>query len=290
MTLPSFLGIGAQRSGTSWLYEQLKNHPDIFMPERKEIHFFDKNYELGIDWYKNFFPDNKKSFSDRVCGEISPGYLYTNDAAQRILKYIPDCKIIAILRNPIDRCYSQYKYSVRNNSDQRSFIEFARQTDALSISLYSEQVKRFKTNFPTESFLCLIFEEVMSDPPNALKQIGNFIGVDSTKFLLEDSLKKVNSSYVFRFNHLFGMTRSYFKNLRKRGLYVEPITSLMKKIYFSLPENILYSKIDKSDYNDLDSQTYYDLFNQFEADINNLEVLLGRDLSLWKIKKDTFRN
>ncbi len=286
MTLPTFVGIGAHRSGSSWLYQQLKNHPDIFMSERKEINFFDQNYQFGIEWYEKFFPVVNESSNHQIYGEISPGYLYTDEAADRIARHLPDCKLIAILRNPVNRCYSQYRYSIRNNEDQRNFTEFLEQTEAIKISLYGKQIERFLKSFPSENILFLIFEEVVSNPPTFLRQIGDFLGVDGNKFLLEDSLKKVNSSSVFRFNYLFGLTRNYFKKLRKQGIYVEPITSVIKKIYFSLPENILYSKMNKTEDDDLDLQTYQDLFKQFEADINQLEVLLGRDLSLWKIHQN----
>ena len=75
MTFPTFLGIGVPRSGTTWLHEILQAHPDVYVPKyRKEIHFFDENYGLGIDWYRKFFPSDMHANKYRVIGEITPFY------------------------------------------------------------------------------------------------------------------------------------------------------------------------------------------------------------------------
>ncbi|MBA3731354.1 MAG: sulfotransferase domain-containing protein, partial [Gammaproteobacteria bacterium] len=105
--LPNFLIIGASRCGTTWMANNIKSHPDVFMPPKKELHFFDASFDKGWDYYASFFPD-KKCARYRAIGEATPAYLYMPQVARLIKSRLPDVKMIVSLRNPIDRAYSQY--------------------------------------------------------------------------------------------------------------------------------------------------------------------------------------
>ena len=106
----NFIGVGAQKSGTSWIYACLYEHPEICAPI-KEIHFFSRpRYEKGIAWYEKQFD---RCAVEKLRGEFSTSYLYTPEAAARIHAAYPDAKIIAVLRNPIDRAYSQYRNAIK---------------------------------------------------------------------------------------------------------------------------------------------------------------------------------
>ena len=125
MTLPNLLGLGAQRAGTTWLDGVLRGHPDIFLPSRrKEVHFFDRYFQRGVDWYSTYFPRISLASDFKWIGEITPAYLYDPSVPARILATLPDCHFIVTLRNPADRAYSQYCYKVRNTADKRTFAEF----------------------------------------------------------------------------------------------------------------------------------------------------------------------
>lgn len=127
--LPDFVIIGAQRSGTTSLYKYLIQHPDVIPALKKEVHYFDYNYHRGLNWYRMHFPlrarmvIGKKKGAHSVTGEGSPYYLYHPLAHQRLAETLPEVKLIAVLRNPTDRAYSQYRMNVRKNREKFSFRE-----------------------------------------------------------------------------------------------------------------------------------------------------------------------
>ena len=108
--LPNFIIAGAEKSGTSSLLFYMSEHEDIFTPAKKEIHFFDDgdNFNEGIDWYKQWFTGWS---GEKAIGECTPIYMYFPECAQRIHDVYPEMKLIFILRNPVDRAYSNYWHS-----------------------------------------------------------------------------------------------------------------------------------------------------------------------------------
>jgi len=127
--LPDFIVIGVVRGGTTSLYHYLSQHPCIARAAYDELGFFDTNYELGINWYRSLFPTKlyaryvrwrRKHF---MTFDVTPFYIYNPDAAERIRDTLPHVKIIVVLRNPVDRAYSNYNLGVRNKDEKRSFEE-----------------------------------------------------------------------------------------------------------------------------------------------------------------------
>ena len=122
MSLPNFMCIGASKSGTTSLYDILKQHSNIFLPTFKEPHFFDISpvYEHGISWYdKTYFSGVKK---EKCIGDFTPTYLFDKYAPERILSSLgKNVKFIIILRNPVDRAYSHYLHSKRDLHEHLSF-------------------------------------------------------------------------------------------------------------------------------------------------------------------------
>ncbi|MGH9436648.1 MAG: sulfotransferase family protein, partial [Terriglobia bacterium] len=109
----NFFVIGAMKAGTTSLHYYLKEHPGLFLPIEKEIPFFamDELYERGMDWYLDEF--FSKAGTGQLLGTVSPPYMLNSKAAERIYRALPDVKLIALLRDPIDRAKSQYKMLVR---------------------------------------------------------------------------------------------------------------------------------------------------------------------------------
>ena len=105
--LPTFLVIGAPRSGTTWIARNLREHPEICLSKKKELHFFDRdeNYERGIAYYESFF--TRCSEQQHAIGEATPDYIHVPVAAKRIKEHLPHAKLIVSLRNPRDRVYSR---------------------------------------------------------------------------------------------------------------------------------------------------------------------------------------
>ena len=101
--LPNFLCIGAQRAGTTWLYDLLASHPEVYVPSRrKEVHYFDWYYDRGLSWYTRFFPPQGEVARYRAVGEVTPDYLYDSTCPKHISETLPSVKLIAILCNPVD--------------------------------------------------------------------------------------------------------------------------------------------------------------------------------------------
>ncbi len=195
--MPSFIIIGAQRSGTTSLYEYLIKHPQVKEASTKEIHFFDYNYNNGISWYLSQFP---KPTDDRIIsGEASPYYIFHPLAAQRIFQSFPTVKIIVLLRNPVDRAYSHYQLQVRNGVEKMSFEDaikmeperlhgeeerikagnyysFAHQKFSyLSRGIYVLQLKNWIKFFPLDQFCILKSEDFYNNPEKIFKETLEFL-------------------------------------------------------------------------------------------------------------------
>jgi len=127
--LPDFIIIGVQRGGTTSLYKYMTKHPKIIPALKKEIHFFDNKFGKGLSWYESQFMQNpffcllkrKRKSEDTITGEASPYYIYHPHVPKRISKILPNVKLIAILRNPIERAFSHYNHEVRLGAEKLSF-------------------------------------------------------------------------------------------------------------------------------------------------------------------------
>ena len=172
MSLPNFMCLGAAKSGTTTLFDVLRQHPDVYIPAFKEPHFFDipENYKNGIEWYeKNYFRKADK----RIIADFTPSYFFEKEAPKRIFKDIgPEIKFVVLLRNPIDRAYSHYLHSVRDDHENLSFEESLKQEndrldryekngDYLSYlrnsyfhqGLYGDMLERYLEYFTLDNFL-----------------------------------------------------------------------------------------------------------------------------------------
>ena len=199
-SLPDFLIIGAQKAGTSAFYELLSQHPSV-ISRPGEIHFFDVQYELGPRWYRAQFPTWRKS--GMIVGDKSPYYLYHPLAPVRAHSLIPKAKVIALLRNPIDRAYSQYWMNLRKNQEELPFSDavkvekerLAGLEDAilatgitnpfsshrlhsyLARGCYLEQIKRWQTYYPPDQMKILLYEDLRDNPEAVMREILPFLGL-----------------------------------------------------------------------------------------------------------------
>lgn len=227
MTKPNFLGIGAQKSGTTWLYDILVNHPEVYMPrDKKEIHFFDNNYSKGLNWYLKFF---EKFSSEKVIGEITPKYIFDTKVPSLVKKELgSDMKFIVILRNPVTRFISSYKYVQQRSNYKGSIEEFYNSNnDAYLRGLYSEQLKNWFKYFNRNKFLVLIFEEEVKNPKETLDKLSEFLEIDRNKFDTNVLDKKSNASKNIRFGWLYSRLDKFSKVLRNNGL--DKIVNIVKE-------------------------------------------------------------
>ena len=188
---PSFVGIGAQRAGTSWLYNCLIEHPEIFMPQ-KEVHYFDKLYKThDIDWYTNLFSD---ADIKQISGEITPDYLYHQDTIKEIHHNFPNTKLIIILRNPIERSYSAFNLFKSHGRFKNMTFEEALKAEPflLEQSLYCKQLENVYRYFNKEQVLIKFYEHISGAPLEFYQSVCDFLRID--KHFIPGSLKIIKNS------------------------------------------------------------------------------------------------
>lgn len=274
----NFIGIGAQKSGTSWVYSCLYEHPEICAPI-KEIHFFSRDrFSNGKAWYEDHF---KKCNNGKKVGEYSTSYLYSHVAAERIRALYPDVQLLVILRNPITRAYSQYGNAIKAGEIPKttSFEAYYKEEQSvLNQGLYAEQIERYLKQFDRAQILLLIYEDSKKDPRTFIQNIYNFLGVrtDFIPSMLEDT---INISRVPTFIWPEKVMHIISEYLRKHGLdtFVHTIRkSGLPGLVRSL--NTCMKKKEREEYNP------QELIQFFREDVQKLSTLLGRDLHTeWNI-------
>ena len=185
--LPEFLGLGTQKGGTTTLHRLLEQHPDVYLPACKEVHFFDQNHDAGDSWYRNHFANAKPN---QTCGEITPFYLFHPDVPARIYQHIPNARLIVLLRDPVERAISQVFHAQRLGFEPLPIDEaLAAEQSRLAIgepysfqkhsyhsrSRYLEQLDRYEALFPREQLLILRSEDLFSTPERIWRQLLSFL-------------------------------------------------------------------------------------------------------------------
>jgi len=170
---PDFIGIGAPKAGTTWLYQALSEHPYIYLPPGKELQFFDKHYALGEDWYEARF---KGAPEGAITGDISPEYLFAPDAAARIRAYKPDTRLIAILREPVSRLLSWRTQRLSLGEQTGSPDDWLSDPARLEAHRYLPALQRYYEAFPREAMLILFQEDLRAGPQAALDRVCDHIG------------------------------------------------------------------------------------------------------------------
>ena len=227
MTLPTFLGIGVPRGGTTWLHALLSSHPDVYMPTiRKEIRFFEKYYERGLSWYETFFCPPEQADTYQAIGEISTQYYDCEECPKRIFTTLPDSKLIIMLRHPINRAYSHYGFRVQRSNYRGSFEDFlATLPNVLEKGFYSRYLKQYLRYFDRNQILALLFEDVFVDTFKTKKTIADFLDIDVDKFPSSGTNGKVNASSVPTYQSLYGFVVKTGRRLRRRNL--EPVVDFV---------------------------------------------------------------
>jgi hypothetical protein len=220
MKRPDFLGIGAQRSGTTWLYQMLARHPDIFLTSQKELHFFDEKpdfsgyegvwnplrqhyYDLDSAtdwlWYLRQFGSSEKG---QIKGEITP--LYATLSVERvkiISQKLPRLKIIYILRNPVQRAWSNLRFSWKNHTRTREgelTEDIVRKTIFYPAKLihgdYRRNIQTWEMVFSRDAILYLFYDDIVEKPGKVLEQVCSFLKVAPLGLEGAALMEKVNES------------------------------------------------------------------------------------------------
>jgi hypothetical protein len=280
-----FIGIGAEKAGTSWLAEMLKVHPQICLSEPKEIHFFNyrqpyiwrainPHYKKNLDWYARHF---KHCHPGAIKGEFSTFYLFDKEAPRKIASVFPDVSLLVCLRDPVERAISQYRmYRDRYSAETKSFEDsIKRHAEYLEKGLYYEQINRYLSYFPMEKIQIVFFDDIKSRPLEVLQNIYKAVGADHD-FIPVQFKHKQNPAVRTRNPYIFKLMTIYRRLSQKFGL--TSLTNHLKKLGL---KDLIMKLNSSSDFEPIDCDKKK-LARFFQADIEALEKLLGRDLNHWK--------
>ncbi len=269
--LPTFVIVGAMKSGTTSLARWLKPHPQVFLSDIKELHFFDVHYDKGTDWYSRHFAG---AGPRPAVGEATPAYMYDEQAASRMHALLPEARLVAILRNPVDRAYSHYWHNRQRGNEPLGFRqaiegepERRRRDDQpyrhayayLDRGRYLPQLQRLTAHYPREQLLVQTFDDLRADPQSVYRRVCGFLGVDDT----------VELSNIGR---TFNPAREY-RSLRLRTAS----RRLPRKLRYAVGR--LNSR--RVEYPAMDANLRAELVAATANDTTALSSWLDRDLSSW---------
>jgi Sulfotransferase domain len=251
-TLPDFVVIGAMKGGTSFFYHLLTQHPYVEPCAKKELHFFDLLFEQeNVEWYRRCFPTPRlKNGRRTITGEATP-YMASHRVPERMARVIPEARLIALLRNPVDRAFSHYQQGVRKGRETRNFEEAVAAEKAwssdsgsevperegrttgpgrngyVSRSIYVDQLLHWSKFFPREQLLVLRSEDFFEDPQETLKRAFDFLGLPEWELQTPEPRDKVKHK----------------RNKRNKGTYeqrMDPATRRRLEEFFAPHNKRLY--------------------------------------------------
>jgi hypothetical protein len=274
---PNFIVVGAAKAGTTWLYQCLREHPEVFVSTPKELHFFsrEKNYSKGVDWYLSHF----KEANQPAVGEVCPSYMYLPKVPPRMHSWNPEVKIIFILRNPIQRAYSAYCMQL-DHGETTQDIKQELSTSSLFAQrgLYYQQIQEYLNIFSKEQVKILIYDDLKKDPETFLKQVYDFLDIDQS-YQPETLRKRENARKPPPRNMaIYQPMRSLYLNLIEKNPNLEVfVHHIRRKGYL----NLFYQLMRGGSYPKLSEEVARKLAVFYDDDIKALSKMMNRDLSYW---------
>lgn len=280
MTLPTFIVFGTRKAGTSSLYHYLDQHPEVYMSTLKGTRFFlydPENPEAGkklpvkslVD-FKSYFAGAEK-INAKAVGEVSPSYLSSRQAALRIKATIPNVRLIASLRNPVDRMYSQYQMDMRLRSEKdRVPLTMDNVSNWFNAGLYGEHLKNYYNIFDPEQIKILVFEDWIRNPVAMLRELYQFINV-SEEFV-PDMKTQYNKGGAPKNERIASL-------LKHRDFYIglKPYVPNIVRSNINRVRNMNMRKAPP-----LEPEMRRHLQELYSDDIELLQNVIHKDLSIWK--------
>jgi hypothetical protein len=293
--MPNFFVIGAGRSGTTSLHNYLSQHPDIFMTEMKEPSYFafEDERDLGRGARSRWLRDNTvldepgylglfaHAGAEKFRGESSPRYLETKTSPGRILKAVPEARMVVMLRHPVDRCFAQYNGEIRDGwGDGKSFADSlvaARGSEGVDgpysrrveIGFYHRHLRHWLEHFPRDRFCIQLFDDFASDPLAVARNVFGFLGVDVD--FQPDVSRQFNQS---------GMIRNpviRFLWTRSNGIR----WALRPYLPKTMRDRVYHAAVRNVEKQTLPGEARTRLLQIYREDTLELQDLLDRDLSKW---------
>lgn len=299
--MPTFLVIGAMKAGTTSLEAYLAEHPEVFMSPVKEPNFFAfEGHTLSfLDAHGQPSRLNWRSVTDieryralfagadghRAVGEISHWYLYHPDAAERIRSHLPDVRLIAVLRDPVERAYSEFLFHARDGRESETSFAHALDLEEERIrrgcddgryvdrGLYHRQLARFYERFPSEQIRVYLFEDLRSAPEALFRDLFGFIGADPGVPVDTGTVRNVSG--IPKREAVQRMLRAVAWNPRLAGaLKRTPLGRPLRRLHAGLQRWNL-------DRPAMEPEVRARLRAAFRPDVRRLQDLIGRDLGSW---------
>jgi Sulfotransferase domain len=275
---PGFVGIGAQKCATTWIHTNLAPHPNLFVPTSKELDFFSYNYLRGFAWYRHHFA----AAAGKVSGEISPSYLVTPEAAERVHAYDPRTLILVTLRDPVERAFSNHVHEVRKGlyplADTSFETGLAQNPMYLEQSRYGRHLERWFALFDRQQILVLFQEEIAAAPERHLRSIYRFVGVNDD-WLPPGLRERSHENVGYRNAAVRDAFRFVGRTGRRLGLHQLVIAAKRSALVGSL------YRMNRRDFRNeigaMRQDTRQRLIEGFADDMRRLARLLGREELPW---------
>jgi hypothetical protein len=286
---PTFICVGAGKAGTTWLWEMLRSHPDVYLPDVKELHYFNDiayegsdvrnpNHRRPVEWYLRFFAGARPG---QVCGEISPSYLWSRTAPDAIHAFDPQMRILVMLRDPVQRLFSSYLFGQQKGEiGQISFEEALRTVDyLLDRAPCCAAVARYLELFGPERVKVVLYEDLLADSRSLLVDVERFLGV--RPFTPDEVEERRNVTGASRFPTATTFLMRNRIRLKRHGL--EWLVDVGKRVGVVRVFRWFQSQVRPYDQRPtIAPETEAELREFFRADVEGLERLLGLDLARWK--------
>lgn len=241
--LPNFLVIGAMKAGTTSLYHYLRDHPQVFMPETKELNFFNprRNWRRGVPWYERQF--GEATHDVIAIGEASTSYTkfpWVEGVPDRIESVLQEVRFIYLVRDPIERMQSHYLHNVITGQERRPIEEaFQRNPLYLNVSRYGLQIEQYVPRFSRDRFMVLDSRDLRHDRVATLGRVFAFLGVDDAWISPEIEREYLRSTDRRRKPRIVrGLRR--IPQLHTIGMFIPgSIKSVKRKVVRQLPTDEL---------------------------------------------------
>jgi len=276
---PTYVGIGAQKCASTWLHRVLAEHPEVSVPQVKELDFFSYRYDHGYQWYERCFQNAKPS---RARGEISPSYFAEAAVPERVAHYLPGAKILLSLRDPVERALSNHRHEVREGHLAGADLSFetglANNPMYIEQGLYATHLKNWLRHFARADILVVLMEDIAADPRAVCRTVYQFLGVDD-RYLPAGLTNRYNRSFATRWSLLGGMKDAVYGATRLPGLrwiWEAAARTGLRSLYRGVNNVPSNSVIPEPD-----AQTLLQLRQRFVPEIRELESIIGRSLATW---------
>jgi Sulfotransferase domain len=277
--VPTFLGIAAPKAGTTWLHELLAGHPQVRMPAlRKEVHYFDLHFDRGQDWYERFFagPDDAAPVA---VGEITPHYLYDPAVPARVRSMPSVDRFVLILRNPVDRAFSHYRFRRRQDGTDETFEAFLeREPNAVEWGRYGAHLAPWLEEFGRDRFLVLVHERAVADVGATQAELAAHLGIDPARWPPGGGTDRVNESFAPRRGRLYAGAVRGARWLRRHDL--DRVIGTAKRA--GAVRALKRPAPGPADGETMAPATAARLWAELGPDVDRLAALTGLDLAVWR--------